>query len=38
MKEFNIESEIQELLKNNLIAFGPKKIGPNFLVIRNIET
>ena len=37
MIEFNIDKKLQELILTNLVAFGPKRYGPNFLLIKDID-
>lgn len=37
MKQFEIESNVQELVMNNIINFGPNGYGPNIFCIPGIE-
>lgn len=37
MKEFCFEEKFIELLKNSLISFGPKRCGPNLLLIKGLN-
>lgn len=38
MKQFDVDSSIQELILNNTISFGPNGYGPNILCIPNIKS
>lgn len=37
MSKFNLDPEFIDLIKSNFVSFGPNKVGPNILVIKNIS-
>ena len=37
MKEFDIDEKLIELVKSSLISFGPKRYGPNLLLIKGLN-